>query len=220
MCVICVKRQGVQMPTIKNVMDMWKRNPDGAGYMYVRDGKLIIRKGFTDVQDFMNAIYDEDKLTKNDVAVFHFRISTQANNPTMTHPFALTPRIEETKYLNIDNALIGVAHNGIIQLTSDHREQEYSDTALFVANYMTRIIRKPRDLKDPYCKSILQELIGYSKLAMLDVNGDITLIGSFEERNGLLYSNLYHEPIKYSYYNGKKITNKYVKNAVDESEWL
>ena len=44
--------------------------------------------------------------------------------------------------------VIGVAHNGIIPLTTDRTQHEYSDTALFIAKYLSHIISCPEDLRN------------------------------------------------------------------------
>ena len=201
MCVICVKEKGVAMPTTDNLKDMWIHNPDGAGFMYARNGKVFIRKGFMKFQDLFDAI-KASNLTINDPVVFHFRISTQAGIcKEMTHPFALSNRLEDMKELDVLTN-IGIAHNGIIALTSNPMEKEYSDTAIFIARYLTRIIRKNDDINDEIIKDIIYNL-AKSKFAIMNKNGDISMIGNFTRKpDGLYYSNLLHEISyhNYSYY--------------------
>ena len=190
MCVICASPKGVRQPTSSEIKAMFLRNPDGAGYMFARDGKVTIHKGFMDLSEFQNAIRDEH-FTAKDSVVYHFRISTQAGiNPGMTHPFPLSNRLEVMKALDLVCGC-GIAHNGIIELTSDPNEQEYSDTAIFIADYLSRILEKPSDLHDPETLNIIRCLIG-SKMAILDGSGYIATIGSFCNDRGLLYSNLNH----------------------------
>jgi len=192
MCVICVKPKGADLPSVKEITRMWRRNPDGAGFMYARDGVLTIKKGFLSGIDFMYAL---EEIKKDDVAVLHFRISTQGFNKEMTHPFVLSTKLEDMKALEWVGAPIGIAHNGIIHLTSDAREIEYSDTALFIANYLTRIVRRGSDLDDQYIQDIIEITAGgTNKFAILRNTGELTLIGKFTEVDGLLYSNTYHMP--------------------------
>lgn len=190
MCVICASPKGTRQPTLAEVRRMFRRNPDGAGYMYARDGKVIIHKGFMDVDSFINAIRGEH-FTAKDSVVYHFRISTQAGvDPTMTHPFPLSNQREVMKALDVSCGC-GIAHNGVIRLTSDPREHEYSDTALFIADYMSAYLRKPSDLHDPDFLSLIESII-HSKMAILDGSGFIATVGSFYSDHGLLFSNLYH----------------------------
>lgn len=190
MCVICASPKGTRQPSISEIKAMFMRNPDGAGYMYARDGKVTIHKGFMDLGDFLNAVKAEH-FTAKDSVVYHFRISTQAGiNPSMTHPFPLSNQREVMKALDV-HCGCGIAHNGIIWLTSDPNEKEYSDTAIFIADYMSRIVERPADLKDPEVLSVIEYLIG-SKMAILDGSGYIATVGEFFNDHGLLFSNLYH----------------------------
>lgn len=52
---------------------MFRRNPHGAGYMYARDGKVTIHKGFMNIEDFLAAVHAE-QFTLQDSVVYHFRI--------------------------------------------------------------------------------------------------------------------------------------------------
>ena len=169
---------------------MFFRNPDGAGYMFARDGRVVIHKGYMHLHEFLSAIREE-RFTAEDSVVYHFRISTQAGvNPAMTHPFPLSNQLEVMKALDVVCGC-GVAHNGIIRLTSDPDEREYSDTALFVAEYLSRVIRKPSDLQREPLLNAIAELI-QSKMVILDGSGYIATVGAFFNDRGLLYSNLHH----------------------------
>ena len=92
MCIICVSKSGVRQPSDITLRAMFRRNPHGAGYMYARDGKVTIHKGFMNIEDFLAAVHTE-RFTPQDSVVYHFRISTQAGvNAAMTHPFPLCTR--------------------------------------------------------------------------------------------------------------------------------
>ncbi len=190
MCVICASPAGVRQPSISEIKRMFFRNPDGAGYMVARNGKVEIHKGFMELSDFLAAVKAEH-FTAADSVVYHFRISTQAGiNPAMTHPFPLSNQLEVMKALDVICGC-GVAHNGIIRLTSDPCEHEYSDTALFIAEYLCDYIREPADLKRKQLLNAIGLLI-QSKMAILDGSGYIATIGEFFNEHGLLYSNLNH----------------------------
>ena len=145
MCIICVSRSGIGQPTEKTIRTMFRNNPHGAGYMVARGGRVFIHKGFMDVESFLRALKSEH-FTKKDSVVYHFRISTQAGvKPEMTHPFPLSNRRDLMRELDVECAC-GVAHNGIIRMTSDPNEKKYSDTAIFITDYLSRLVRKPSDL--------------------------------------------------------------------------
>ena len=195
MCIICVSPKRVRQPNVTTIRRMFQNNPDGAGYMVARDGKVTISKGFMDVDEYIEAIRAEH-FTAKDPVVYHFRISTQAGvNPEMTHPFPLSNRIEHMKVLDVECSC-GVAHNGIIRLTTDRNNREYSDTALFIANYLSLIIREPGDLKDERVPKLIHRLAG-SKLAIMDADGYIATVGEYINQKGLLFSNASFETDSY-----------------------
>ena len=186
MCIICASPKGTRQPTKKQIQTMFYRNPHGAGYMYARDGKVVIHKGFMELKDLL-AQLDNEHFTANDPVVYHFRISTQAYGlPTMTHPFPLTKHLVNCEALDV-SCSCGVAHNGIIRLTSNGSSR-YSDTALFITRYMSRIVRSKADLKDEYILDTLRILTG-SKLAILDGTGEMAFVGEFINESGLMFSN-------------------------------
>ena len=187
MCIICVSKSGVQQPTDSTIRAMFRRNPHGAGYMYARDGKVTIHKGFMNIEDFLSAVHTE-RFTPQDSVVYHFRISTQAGvNAAMTHPFPLSNRLPHMKALDVE-CPCGVAHNGIIRLTSDPSQHEYSDTALFITRYMARMVHGLDDLKDAQLLNRIERLAG-SKLAIMYGSGYIATVGNFIHERGLLFSN-------------------------------
>lgn len=188
MCVIAVSRKGIRQPTKEQLQTMWTYNPHGAGYMYARDGHVTIHKGFMVWEDFYRAVCNEH-FTAQDPVVYHFRISTQAGvNPSMTHPFPLTSDLMKTEALDIVSCPIGVAHNGIIRMTTDKNEKRFSDTALFVTQYMTRLIRNDWDMKDVKVLDMIAELTK-SKWAIMNSDGAIVTIGDYVNDRSLLFSN-------------------------------
>lgn len=195
MCVICISKAGERQPTKKEMLEMWTRNPDGAGYMFARDGKVTIHKGFMTFNEFYRNVRGEN-FTKADAVVYHFRIATQGGiNPYMTHPFALTKDLKKTKVLDLTCPL-GIAHNGVIRLTSDG-DKEFSDTAKFITEYLTRIIRNGADIRDKSVIRIIEELAG-GRFALLDKSGYIAIAGRWEKDNGLLVSNTFHKPFTFT----------------------
>lgn len=166
---------------------MFQNNPHGAGYMTARHGMVTISKGYMDFDEFLNAVRKEH-FTAQDSVVYHFRISTQAGiNPEMTHPFPLSNRLGRMMKLDT-TCRIGVAHNGIIQLTSDPDNHRYSDTALFITQYLTMLIKRREDLRDQRILDTIWRL-AQSKFAILDGGGYIATVGQFLNRDGLLFSN-------------------------------
>ena len=191
MCIICVSKPGVRQPSESAIRAMFRRNPHGAGYMYARGGKVTIHKGFMNLGDYLNAIRDE-RFTAEDSVVYHFRISTQAGvNPEMTHPFPLSNQPARMRALDL-TCRCGIAHNGVIRLTTDPTNTRYSDTAIFITDYLARMICKPADLRN---QALLDRVyyMARSKFAIMDGGGHIATIGEFINDRGLLFSNRSYE---------------------------
>ena len=187
MCIICVSRSGVRQPGEATIRAMFLNNPHGAGYMFARDGRVEIRKGFMRLDEYLRAIREE-RFTAADSVVYHFRISTQAGvNPEMTHPFPLSNQPGRLRRLD-QSCRIGVAHNGIIRLTSDPDNEHYSDTAIFITGYLSHIIRRRADLRDQRKLNTIYQL-AQSKFAIMDGGGYVATVGAFIHERGLLFSN-------------------------------
>ena len=187
MCIICVSKSGVRQPTVTELNTMFRNNPDGAGYMVARHGMVSISKGYMDFGEFLNAVRREH-FTERDSVVYHFRISTQAGvNPEMTHPFPLSNRLERMEKLDT-TCLIGVAHNGVIRLTADPDNRRYSDTALFITQYLRVLIQRWEDLRDRRVLDTVWNL-AQSKFAIMDGGGYVATVGEFLNQDGLLFSN-------------------------------
>lgn len=196
MCIICVSRKGIRQPNEFEIKNMWESNPHGAGYMFFNkdEKKVEIHKGFMNLKDFMRSV-NEEEFTDDDVVVYHFRISTQAGvNPQMTHPFPLSDDLKDMEILDC-LCDVGIAHNGIIRITSK-KGADYSDTALFITQYLPALIRDTADITDKAVKRCISELAD-SKLALLNNDGELTLIGNFQtDGSGLVYSNGTYQPAR------------------------
>lgn len=190
MCVICIKKKGVRMPSESEIKDMWERNPHGAGFMYARNGQVFIEKGFMSVNAFIEALANAG-IKRNESLILHFRISTQGGiNREMCHPFPVEgdyKRLQETSTVS----KIGIAHNGIIQRCTI-ATAKYSDTAIFIHDYVTSLIRDGADIKNKALLSAIGALAPCNRFALLNGKGEISLIGQFSNIDGLIYSNTYH----------------------------
>ena len=105
----------------------------------------------------------------------------------MTHPFPLSNQPRMMRSLDL-TCHCGVAHNGIIRLTSDPDNKCYSDTAIFITDYLSKIIRKKADLRDPVTLELIWQL-AKSKFAIMDNSGYVATVGHFIDDHGLLFSN-------------------------------
>jgi hypothetical protein len=148
MCLAILKPGKLVIPTA-HLDEGWKRNPDGAGFAYVKDGKVQISKGYMSLKDF-RAGYDRTfDLNQNSPFLIHFRIRTQGDRtPANTHPFPVK-----------GGALI---HNGGFSGVGASSSGP-SDTALFARKYAE--VFSYETLKDN--KKEFEDAIGYNKVVML-----------------------------------------------------
>lgn len=197
MCIIVMKKSGVAMPNTKTLSNCWESNSDGAGLMYRgTDNKIYIRKGFLNKKEFFKFI-KEQKFTKDDNVIFHFRIKTHGKvNGANTHPFPVTSSLSDLKEECIETPM-GIAHNGTI---SKYGDKNHSDTMLFVKDYLSKpkIYKGILDKDIKIIKAITKEL-GTSRLALMTPNDTIKLGRGWIEKDGIVYSNRGFEKRNFSW---------------------
>lgn len=233
MCIIVIKEKGVDLPKEQIFKNCFSNNPDGAGFMYNKDGKVIIQKGFMKYKDFKNALdkaTSEIKDVKNTGMVFHFRITTQGGtNPQNCHPFPLSAEENDLRSTYFETNL-GIAHNGIISLTSGYSSYYYygakvydkdshlSDTQIFIRDYLYPISKLNPDFYNDAYGLDLVELLIESKMCFLNEDGDITYVGSFTIDKEILYSNESYKTKRKIYtLPDKKSKNK--TNGYSKKQW-
>lgn len=185
MCIIAYKPAGAKFPTKKQYQTMFKRNPDGCGFMFADGNNVIIKKGFMTYSEFRNALAPYSKMTDKPF-IFHFRIATHGGiNEAMTQPFPLTNKNKRLRSLDI-TAPVGIAHNGIIPITDDARG--LSDTAQFIRDYMTRICTGKKPFDDINL-NIIEACID-SRMVILEASGAAHVLGyGWSKDSGIWYSN-------------------------------
>lgn len=227
MCVVAIKKVGVDFPNDDSVKAMWDTNSDGAGFMYALDNKVYIEKGFMKLNDFNGAVaLLEKKLKKRDMTindipmVLHFRITTHGGTtPHLTHPFPISSQEKHLKALDLTCDL-GLVHNGII--SSVPTQAGLSDTAVYIANVLTPLANIKSDFyMTAEGKSIMESTIGASKFAFLDKHGNIETIGDFKKgtkhnTEKLLFSNLSHEWDKSTFSTFANYNYGYHYDSIDE----
>ena len=108
MCVILVKERGIEIPTKGVLESCWKRNPDGAGFMFNDCDKVVIMKGFMTFEEFYLRLQTANDFyhLKEKGLVIHFRIATSGlKDKGNCHPYPISNdnldlrklRIEEIK---------------------------------------------------------------------------------------------------------------------------
>lgn len=223
MCVIVYKPNGNKLPSKDTLKKCFEHNPDGAGYMLPvinENGapKVLIRKGLMTFEAFIKSLnsafkkYTIDPI--NTPIVMHFRISTQGGvQKGLCHPYPVCEDYEKMRSLAC-LCNIGLCHNGIISRCSTSefyggshydyktkkwiepkkKQLDYNDTMTFIKDFASLIIDNDQDFASNDNKvKLLERLCEYSKLAIMTASGNVTLIGNFQNKNGIYYSNLYHE---------------------------
>jgi predicted glutamine amidotransferase len=207
MCVIVYKPKNVDFPSKETLEKCWNKNDDGAGFMYPYKNKVVIKKGFMTFDEF----YEELTSTINTYGdkrpfVMHFRITTQGGvQAKLTHPYPISKNMDDLRELRFVSDM-GVAHNGIISLTSNHSENDNNDTMKFITDYLSLIVKNRSYYKDADNLDLISKLCK-SKLAILDGAGHVELIGNFiKGEDDCYYSNenfrTYNDTktINYNYY--------------------
>ena len=93
MCVILVKKKGIELPTKKVLKCCWERNPDGAGFMFNDYDKVVIMKGFMTFEEFYLRLQTANEFyhLKEKGLVIHFRIATSGlKDKGNCHPYPIS----------------------------------------------------------------------------------------------------------------------------------
>ena len=205
MCIIISKNKDNRIPTIDELTNCFENNPDGAGFMYVKNGKVIIDKGYMTKDAFINRykkLLKDNNNFKNKSLVIHCRIGTGGTNSKKnTHPYPITNDINKLhSTFIVDN--IGIAHNGIISdynIKDGDNKQDINDTQNFIKSYLYDLYIHFRDFYkyDNILKSI--KYLTNSKFAILTKNDNVYNIGDFVLDNNLYFSNTTYNYKSYNY---------------------
>ena len=219
MCVICVKSRNIKFPEEKALRNCWDNNPDMGGFMYAYKNEVYIKKGYMTYEDFSRALNEARKVTGDDVPyVLHFRISTQGYDKDCCQPFPLSEKMKNLRKCKSKTS-IGVAHNGILSMTSDGAK-DYSDTMKFITDYLVDIIRGLDYHKDKRTLRLIERLIEGSRFAILGRDGFCTMLGKGwmeDKATGLWYSNNSYAREPYSWNTAPKVRNMALYD--DEDYW-
>ena len=192
MCVIVFSPKGVEAPTEEQIKDMFRANPDGAGYAYNgRGGKVKFKKGFMTVEDLLKELAPLKRWRNKNLAI-HFRIGTSGNNDKHTcHPFKLSSRYDELRQLEGEGAVL--FHNGIFA-EGGLIDKNSSDTQDFVSAFAPLLKKysksKVRDL-------MLEQIISPSRVLVMYDNNKYKIYGEWKRDGNLLVSNLGYKHASY-----------------------
>lgn len=243
MCIAIVKPAGANIPNEITLSNCFSNNPHGAGFMFIRNNQLHIKKGFMTFDSFYDAFCAE-QFTNNDVLFIHFRIATHGlRDGGNTHPFPVTDKINILRKQDLSFSGYGLIHNGILSFPNRDfckydESMVISDTMLFSLKLFDSIykddsffLKNDRDFVIELVKQYLIEknlkikkrvdyALGFNKIAILNNNGDWNIFGEWIEDNGVFFSNRDYKFNKITIsktYNKNKnsccICNKKINNA-------
>jgi len=173
----------------------WDKNPDGAGFMYAKDGELVVEKGFMRWKMFKKHWNRLGDGRKELPMVIHFRIATEGSvSPPNCHPF----RLQGTD--------IGFVHNGVISSVNIPDTSDLTDSEMFGRAYLEQLSAITEggltidQLQEQWLKNMIDGVIGSSKLVFMDSSGKVAIVNKRlgEEAEGVWFSNTAFKSYSYS----------------------
>lgn len=165
MCVLVVIPAGHSLPSKSDLMAMHRANPHGMGFA----SKSLHYKGM-DFNRFYNRL---QYVPKDEAIIIHFRYATHGSVKMQNcHPF--------------HKGGIWFAHNGILDITP-RRDMTDSETAFRDILYP---VAKRYGICSAELEYTVEEIIGWSKFAFLDKEGNVARFGDFRLYKGYWCSNL------------------------------
>lgn len=165
MCIAIYKPAGktISEETLRNC---WENNPDGAGFMFVnKRGDLVVRKGFMKLKGFLKEYNSVENSTDIGIAI-HFRIATHGSIcPANTHPFW------------IKHGKAALIHNGIISIVNERPGKDFSDTQLFIKDYLLPIYNRFSECFGiQQFNKMIEKTVSGSKIIIMESNGNVSII--------------------------------------------
>lgn len=156
-------------------------NPHGWGYAFARRGKIVMRHGLLDSAE--RASWEADHV--NGPVIWHARIATHGSvGLDNCHPF------------RVPGHPLVVGHNGIISECGSDKKR--SDTRTLCEDVLAGLSIGWESNQSTL--RMLGAFIGWSKLAILRTDGEVTLVNEHmgHWRKGIWYSNSSYRPAKTS----------------------
>lgn len=170
------------------------KNPHGFGFAIIAGDRIISERTMNAQRSIDRFLAMREKYPEGH-AIWHARIATHgAQNEGNCHPFRVGH--DRRTYLG---------HNGILNLPMA-KDEHRSDSRVFAEDVLPSL-GGVSALDDPYKRTILEDWVGYNKIAVLTVDPDamysLYLLnqkgGKWDER-GIWWSNQTHiKPTTYSY---------------------
>lgn len=192
MCVIVFSPKGVEAPTEEQIKDMFRANPDGAGYAYNgKGGKVKFKKGFMTVDSLLKELMPLKRWKNKNLAI-HFRIGTSGKNDRHTcHPFKISSRYDDLRALEGEGEVL--FHNGIFA-DGGQLDKNSSDTQDFVSAFAPLLKKYSKSkVRDMW----LEQIISPSRVLIMYDNNKYKVYGDWKKDGDLLVSNLSYKHTSY-----------------------
>lgn len=195
MCVIIAKSKKADAPTVDDIRRALITNPDGCALVWANNGTLETFRTL-DSKEMINYYIKHFVELNRSAFVFHARIATHGSKSLRN--------CHGWRTLNGHAAFF---HNGILSIRA---RGDMTDSETFL-----RDIYEPIALTSGHKKAVgaINAVIGGSKFAFINDEGNIRLYGHYTDIKGVYYSNLNHridKPVRhYSYIDyWERFTNK------------
>ena len=207
MCIIAYKPAGQNIDR-QTLQTCFENNPDGAGFMFPCEGKVLIRKGYFTFAEFWATWEKTAKIYGDTVpVVFHFRIATAGKvDKTNCHPH----RIKQD---------LAFVHNGILSCVKVSKKSRISDTIIYRDFYLRDLTAK--SLRESALFLLMGEHIGtYNKFVFLNGRGEVAFANEKSGiwHGGIWYSNNTYRP-KFVYLPKGKPGAGQAGQAAQEANW-
>lgn len=172
MCIILTCEKSCR-PDSTTISTCFSNNPDGAGIMWVEDGRVQTSKGFMDKRSLEDAI---ESVPMDSPLVIHMRIATSGGIDVGTcHPFPVSRDVEILHAPDVEcNA--AVMHNGVILGEPTDDKHGISDTVHFVSHTIADMWRKDNHVTRKMRRRIMDEAPG-NRFAILTSDGTVYRLG-------------------------------------------
>ena len=178
MCILVIKKKGVKFPEFSTIKQCCISNPDGFSYALYdnKEHKLHTFKTMnmqTFLDEYCRVMNEHDCI--DTTMIIHARIATHGSKCT-ENCHCWTANLGKEKS-------IAFAHNGILSIKN---RENLTDSETFFRDIFVPIFKHYGWFE---AARAIKSIIGSSKFAFLDSNGNEKHFGQFIDDNGILYSN-------------------------------
>ena len=197
MCIIIYKPVGVKLPSKHILQNCLINNPDGFGYCYPVNNKIhIIKLGLINsAKSILKSIRLNIDNTLDMPIIFHSRIATSGLiDKKACHPYPITDKDDLLRQADI-YCNMSCCHNGVL----NNGSKVLNDSQLFIKDILSNFTFD--DMNKPHIKTLLETYISGSKLAIMNNDSNVLLLGNnWIIENDLYYSNSSYKQENYMNY--------------------